>query len=141
MPKQELDGKTITSHAFRSPLETVGSSCARPGCHAADGQLAGRVRAIQHMTRDGLKDTAKLLVDAALALDAAQRRGATVEELAQARQFYARAHIRWDWVQSENGQGFHNPAAARRMLDEVRQFAGEALELARAIGRPWNPLA
>jgi len=133
MPKLDADGKTITSHAWISPLLTIDESCGT--CHRGDNAaLAQRVQTIQTEVLNGLKETAEQLGRAAQAIQAAHMRGATTEQLAGARAAYARAHIRWDWVQSENGNGFHNADLARRLLTEIRQYTNESLTLAQQGG-------
>lgn len=133
MPQQETQGRAITSHAFLSPLKTINESCGR--CHAGDpAGLVQRVQRIQKEVLDGLKETADLMAQAATSIQAQAQRGATDEQLAGARAAYARAHLRWDWVQSENGTGFHNVELARRLLKEIRDYAGEALILSQQDG-------
>ena len=133
MPQVETDGKAITSHAWISPLLTIDESCGR--CHGGDKQaLVRRVQNIQGEVLTGLKETADLMGQAAESIQAAVLLSATSQQLAGARAAYARAHIRWDWVQSENGNGFHNAALARRLLTEIRQFVNEAIALAQQGG-------
>lgn len=129
MPQIEVQGRAITSHSWTSPLLTIDESCGT--CHRGDNQaLVQRVQSIQNEVLTGLKETAELMGQAVEAIQAADLRGAPTEQLASARAAYARAHIRWDWVQSENGNGFHNAALARRLLNEIRQFVGEAISQA-----------
>lgn len=133
MPQVETDGRFITSHAWISPLLTIDESCGT--CHRGDNQaLVQRVQNIQTEVLTGLTETAQLMAIAAESIQALDLLGATTEQLAGARSAYARAHIRWDWVQSENGNGFHNAALARKLLTEVRQFANEAIALAEQGG-------
>ena len=68
------------------------------------------------------------------AIVAAQNAGASDAALAQARQLYRRASMRWDFVSSENSMGFHSPQEAARIYGEAIDYARQAqLEAQRVI--------
>jgi nitrite reductase (cytochrome c-552) len=63
-------------------------------------------------------------VDLIRAIEAAKARGATDDQLKDARALHRAAQWRADFVQSETSRGFHAPQEAARVL-------GQAIDLAR----------
>ena len=87
--------------------------------------LRERVSLIQDRTAGLLKDTEAALIDAIDAIKDAKQSGASDTDLAKAYQLYRSAQLRWDFVSSENGMGFHSPQESARVLatsiDRARQ--------------------
>jgi nitrite reductase (cytochrome c-552) len=50
--------------------------------------------------------------------------------LEEARQLYRNANYRWDFVASENSNGFHNPTEALRVLGEAIDLGHQAAQKA-----------
>ncbi len=121
MPKVVTDGKTHTSHWWTSPMNHLAESCG--SCHQDMGKLAVRVETLQADVSAKLKEVGEGLAN--LGSTMASLPEAT-EGLDQARTLYARAHLRWDWVFSENSTGFHNSALAHSILDEALGYIEQA---------------
>lgn len=124
MPTIKNDDYGYTDHWIRSPLLTDMSACKK--CHPrSEKLLKDRVALIQDRTAALLKDTQIALLDAVDAIKEAKQSGASDADLAKAHQLYRSAQLRWDFVYSENGMGFHSPQESARVLatsiDRARQ--------------------
>ncbi len=115
----------VSDHWLRSPLANINQSCQT--CHKADEvELKARVAQIQDRTAKLLRTTEAALVDAIDSIVAAKNAGASDKALEQARHLHRRASLRWDFVSSENGTGFHSPQEAARVLADAINYARQA---------------
>ena len=124
MPAAKSGDSTYTDHWIRSPLLADMKACKK--CHQrSTTMLRERVSLIQDRTAGLLKDTEAALIDAIDAIKDAKQSGASDTDLAKAYQLYRSAQLRWDFVSSENGMGFHSPQESARVLatsiDRARQ--------------------
>ncbi|MHB1459007.1 MAG: ammonia-forming cytochrome c nitrite reductase subunit c552, partial [Armatimonadota bacterium] len=125
MPYVRDGAVKVSSHWLRSPLANINQSC-QP-CHKQDeSELRERVFDIQDTTAKLLRKTEAALVDAIDAIVAAQKAGASDAALKQARYLHRRASLRWDFVSSENGTGFHSSQEAARILADAIDYARQA---------------
>ena len=125
MPYIRQGAVKVSDHWLRSPLTDVNRACG--SCHKqSEQELKDRIKQIQDKTAGLLRATEAALIDAIDAINAAQAAGATDEQLAAARQLHRRASLRWDFVSSENGSGFHSPQEAARVLANAIDFARQA---------------
>ncbi len=125
MPYVRSGAVKVSDHWLRSPLANINQSCGT--CHKQDeAELKSRVLEIQDRTARLLRKTEAALIDAIDAISAAQKAGASDDDLKQARHLHRRASLRWDFVSSENGTGFHSPQEAARILAEAIDYARQA---------------
>jgi nitrite reductase (cytochrome c-552) len=122
MPYVRQGAVKVSDHQVRSPMLNAARAC--QVCHRyPEEEIQARVSAIQGRTR-GLLDRAE---DALLALmdavKAAGKRGATDEQLKEARALHRRAQWRVDFVSSENSRGFHAAQESARILGEAIDYA------------------
>ncbi len=124
----------ISDHWLRSPLLNVNTACQT--CHKqSEDDLKARVKSIQETTYGLVVASENAISDAIDAIVAAKNAGATDDQLQQARQLHREASLRWDFVSSENGMGFHNPQEAARVLAESIDYARQAQLAAERIGQ------
>jgi len=95
------------------------------------------VAGIQDRTHALVERSASALTDMLDAIVAAQKSGATPDQLAPALALQRKAQWRLDFVAAENSMGFHAPAETARILAESIDFSRQA-QLA-AGGRPAAP--
>lgn len=119
MPRTVTGGREYTSHWWTSPFNHLELSCA--ACHRDVEAVRERAVDLQRAVREGVDQVGRALADLARRLAG--------EEAGRARELYARAHFRWDWVASENSGGFHNRELMQRLLDEALAFIEEARSL------------
>jgi nitrite reductase (cytochrome c-552) len=125
MPYVREGAVKVSDHWLRSPLTNINNSCQT--CHKfSEDTLKTRVQIIQDNTAGLLRDTEAALTDAMDAIIAAQKGGATDDQLKEARSLIRSGQMRWDFVFSENSTGFHNPQEAARVLAEAIDFARQA---------------
>jgi nitrite reductase (cytochrome c-552) len=135
MPYVREGAIKMSDHHVRSPLLSVSKSC--QVCHRySEEEIKTRVTTIQDRTKKLMDRALDALVALIDAIDRAQKRGATDEQLAPARQLQRQAQFRLDFINAENSMGFHAPQESARIL-------GEAIDMARAgeiavlnIGQP-----
>ncbi len=133
MPYVRDGAVKVSDHWVRSPLTNVAKAC-QTCHHETEQELTDRVVQIQDRTFELKQKTEGALLDAVGAIVAAQNAGASDAALAQARQLYRRASMRWDFVSSENSMGFHSPQEAARIYGEAIDYARQAqLEAQRVI--------
>jgi nitrite reductase (cytochrome c-552) len=123
MPRVTEGGKTFTSHLWTSPFEHLQQSCA--SCHADLPGIKARAQGGQAAVATKARQVGEALADLAGKFPGA----AEGERLEQAKQLYAKAHYRWDWVFCENSVGFHNFALTDRLLGEALTYIAEARAL------------
>jgi nitrite reductase (cytochrome c-552) len=122
MPYVREGAVKVSDHNVRSPMLQVNRACQT--CHRfPEEELAARVDAIQTRTRGLLDRSEQACVDLIGAIAEAKKRGATDEQLAEARKLHRAAQWRADFVQSENSRGFHAPQEAARVLAESIDLA------------------
>lgn len=123
MPYVREGAVKVSDHNVRSPMLNVNRSCQT--CHRyPETEIRARVETIQGRTRELLDRAEDACVDAIKAIADAKARGATDEQLAEARKLHRAAQWRADFVQSENSRGFHASQESGRVL-------GQAIDLAR----------
>ena len=122
MPYLREGAVKISDHHVRSPMLNVNRSCQT--CHRyPETEIMARVDAIQGRTRELLDRSEDACVDVIRAIAGAKARGATDEQLAEARKLHRAAQWRTDFVQSENSRGFHAPQEAARVLAQAIDLA------------------
>lgn len=124
MPTKTEGKKEFTDHQVRSPLLNIENVCTN--CHdwTAD-ELKARVYDIQDKNRE-LLDTAENSITALhLEIGEAKEKGATDEDLAEARKLVSKAQFEWDYVAASNGMGFHAPQETARVLAKANATAME----------------
>lgn len=132
MPYVRTGSIKTSDHWVRSPLVDLRRSCG--ACHAwPEEELKGRVKDIQDKTAGLLRMAEDALLSAMDAVAAARSKGATDEALGESRTLLRRGQMRWDFVFSENGSGFHSPQEAARILAGAIDFARRAEIVARKI--------
>jgi nitrite reductase (cytochrome c-552) len=123
----------VSDHWLRSPLTNIAQACQT--CHRQDeAELKSRVEEIQDKTAALKTRTETALVATIDAISAAQKAGATDEQLKAARDLHRKASMRWDFVSSENSMGFHSPQEAARIYGEAIDYARQAELAAAQIG-------
>jgi nitrite reductase (cytochrome c-552) len=117
------DGATkVSDHWVRSPLLNINRAC-QICHHFSEEELHARVDAIQDRNHELMQRAAAALMDQLDAMVAAQKEGATPEQLAAARDMQRKAQWRIDFIAAENSMGFHAPQEAARVLGEAADFA------------------
>jgi nitrite reductase (cytochrome c-552) len=136
MPYQRVGAMKVSDHWVRSPLLNVNRAC-QP-CHAVgEGELQGRVLAIQDRHHALLQRAARAATDMLDAIVAARKAGATDEQLKDAAALHRKAQWRIDFVAAENSMGFHAPQELARILGEAIDYARQGqLATAGATRKP-----
>jgi nitrite reductase (cytochrome c-552) len=125
MPYRTEGGTKFTNHRIHSPLLDIANSCAV--CHRwSEDEIRDRVYSIQDSVREGLDRSEAAIAHAHFDIAAAMQAGAADEQLARPRQLVRSAQMRWDYVSSHNGMGFHSPLECMRTLTASVDQAGEA---------------
>ncbi len=125
MPYIRTGSVKVSDHWVRSPLTNIAASC--QACHPrTEEELKTRVKDIQDKTAGLLRKTETALLAAMDAIIKARDAGVPDEKLAEARALIRRGQLRWDFVFSENGTGFHSPQEAARNLANAIDFARQA---------------
>jgi nitrite reductase (cytochrome c-552) len=132
MPYQRVGAMKVSDHWVRSPLLNINRAC-QP-CHAVpEGELQGRVLAIQDRHHELLQRAAKATTDMLDAIVATKKAGVDEPALAKAADFHKKAQWRLDFVAAENSMGFHAPQEMARILAEATDYARQGqLEADRA---------
>ncbi len=132
MPYRTEGGVKYTDHHVQSPLLNIANSCAV--CHRwEENEIRTRVEGIQTKTENARLATEEALVRAHFDIAAAVQAGASAEELEEARGLLRRAQIRWDFIASNNGMGFHSPQESMRLLGESANLAQQVRVLAARV--------
>ena len=129
MPVVEENGESYRSHWAKSPLKTVNESCGR--CHGDDGEaVIAWVEEIQKEIDAKQAEVSDLIVQLINEFsDLVEQRALDEETVEQLWNLHRKAQYRWDFVFVENSTGFHNPSLARRVLEDAKNYAEEALEI------------
>jgi len=118
MPKKKLaNGKTLTSHAQKSPRYQIKETCLT--CHKdwSEKDAIYHIDSIQNYTRGKIMKAEHHLSDFIDWINRAQWSGKVSEEiLAKAYDLQYDATLFWEWWTAENSVGFHNPQDARESL-------------------------
>ena len=139
MPYMRKNGQKYTSHYISSPLKYVEDACLK--CHDESKEvLIARVKTIHDNTFKLQRTAGITCAKAHLAIKAAAEAGATDEQLAPARELIREAQWYWDYVEAENGVGFHNPDQCMRTLGLSIDRAHQAIEAANAATRGAFPM-
>jgi len=124
MPYRTEGGVKFTDHHIQSPLLNVANSCAV--CHRwSEEEIRSRVVSSQDKIRRGRDRAEAALTKAHFDIAACLEAGAADEQLAPVRQKVRAAQIRWDYVASSNGMGFHSPQESQRILGAAADLAQE----------------
>lgn len=133
MPYIRAGSVKVSDHWIRSPLTNIAACRA---CHPRpEEELKTRIKDIQDKTAGLLRTTETALLAAMDAIVKAKAAGVPEERLAAPRALIRRGQLRWDFVFSENGTGFHSPQEAARVLAVAIDFARRA-EIAASLPAP-----
>lgn len=125
MPYMAEGGVKFTDHYIQSPLKNISRAC-KP-CHTgSEDEIRARVELIQDNNRQLLDRAELALVSAHREIANAKAAGATDGQLKEARALVRAAQMRWDYVFSANGMGFHSPQEAARVLASAIDLARQA---------------
>jgi nitrite reductase (cytochrome c-552) len=137
MPYVRTGSIKVSDHWVRSPLTHIAGACQT--CHPRpEEELKARVKDIQDKTAGLLRMAEGALLAAMDAIVKAKDPGVPEDKLAEAKALIRRGQLRWDFVFSENGSGFHSPQEAARILAGAIDFARQA-ELKAALLAPAAP--
>jgi nitrite reductase (cytochrome c-552) len=122
MPYMREGAAKVSDHWVRSPLLNIHRACQT--CHRlAEQELKDRAERIQLTNHGLLQRGGAAIVELIDAIVAAQRGGATDEQLEEPRRLQRRAQWRLDYIAAENSMGFHAPQEAARVLGEAIDYA------------------
>ncbi len=129
MPQMEVEGETIRTHHWTSPLLTVEQSCLP--CHS--GQTAEQMVAMAEATQKPVVERTK---EIALELEeyvnklteAVEADTLEAEELEQLQNIHREAQFFWDYVFVENGEGFHYDDKQMGYLDHAEKLVQRGLD-------------
>ncbi len=138
MPKKKLaNGKTLTSHAQKSPRYQVKETCLT--CHKdwSEKDALYHIDSIQNYTRGKIMKAEHHLSDFIDWINRAQWSGKVSEDiLAKAYDLQYDATLFWEWWTAENSVGFHNPQDARESLTRSIDASLEGINmLKKAMGK------
>jgi nitrite reductase (cytochrome c-552) len=137
MPYVRTGSIKVSDHWVRSPLTHIAGACQT--CHPRpEEELKARVKDIQDKTAGLLRMAEGALLAAMDAIVKAKDSGVPEDKLAEAKALIRRGQLRWDFVFSENGSGFHRPQEAARVLAGAIDFARQA-ELKATLLAPVAP--
>jgi nitrite reductase (cytochrome c-552) len=122
MPYVREGAIKVSNHHVRSPLLNVAQSCQT--CHRIpEKEIMARALTVQNRNAALLTRAEEATVALIHAIGAAQKAGATDEQLKTARELHRKAQWRLDFVAAENSMGFHAPQEAARILGEAIDYA------------------
>jgi nitrite reductase (cytochrome c-552) len=135
MPYRTEGGVKYTDHHVQSPLLNIANSCAV--CHRwGEEEIRTRVEGIQTKTENARLAAEEALVRAHFDIAAAAQAGVPAEDLKAVRALVRRGQIRWDFIASNNGMGFHSSQESMRLLGEAANLAQQArVEATRLLAR------
>lgn len=137
MPKKVLaNGKTLTSHAQKSPRYQVKETCLT--CHKdwTEKDALYHIDSIQHYTRGKIMKAEFWLAEFIDWINRAQWSGKVSQDvLDKAYDLQYDATLFWEWWTAENSVGFHNPQDARESLTRSTDVSQEGINmLKKAMG-------
>jgi len=142
MPYMRDGASKVSDHWVRSPLLNVNRAC-QTCHHFPEEEILARVDAIQSRNQKLLQNAGAAMVDLIDAIVAAEKAGATAEQLAAARELHRKAQWRLDFIAAENSMGFHAPQEAARILGEAADMARQgqiaAISWDKAAAAPAAP--
>ncbi len=122
MPYVREGAIKVSNHHVRSPLLNVAESCQT--CHRIpEKEIMARALTMQNRNAALLTRAEEATVALIHAIGAAQKAGATDEQLKAARDLHRKAQWRLDFVAAENSMGFHAPQEAARILAEAIDYS------------------
>jgi len=134
MPYMRDGASKVSDHWVRSPLLNINRSCQT--CHrSSEEEILARVDSIQEKNFNLLQRGGAALMDLLDAVAAAQKAGATPEQLTPALELQRKAQWRLDYIAAENSMGFHAPQEAARILAESIDYARQGQAAALPLGR------
>ena len=126
MPYIREGAMKYSDHHVRSPLLNIPRACGT--CHLyGEDEILARAETIQGRTKELLDRAEEATVELIRAIAAAQKAGATDEQLAEARDFQRKAQWRTDFVNAENSMGFHSPQETARTLGLALDYARQGM--------------
>lgn len=125
MPYEKQGATKVSSHWVRSPMLNINKAC-QTCHHVPEDELLARVDLIQDRTRALMDRAASAMTDMLDAIIAAQKSGATEEQLKPIRVMQRKAMWRLDYISSENSKGFHADQEAARILGESIDYSRQA---------------
>ncbi|MHB8068557.1 MAG: ammonia-forming cytochrome c nitrite reductase subunit c552 [Desulfobaccales bacterium] len=134
----------ISNHNVGSPLAQGMVACQQ--CHAETAEwLKARVLAIQDRTTSLLNRAGYAVAVAAKLFEIAHKAKAEDKPLNQefydqAKDLYAEAFYRINYIGAENSAGFHNPTEAARICGDAVAFAEKASGLLRQATAFWEEI-
>jgi len=138
MPYQRKGAMKVSLHDVASPLEHLSVACQT--CHkVAEGDLRGRVEAIQARTTALTERAAGAMTDMLDAILEAKASGVDEAKLAEVFELQKKAMWRLDYISSENSKGFHADQEAARILAESIDYSRRAQALALRLRAPEAP--
>ncbi|MFK7818192.1 MAG: ammonia-forming cytochrome c nitrite reductase subunit c552 [Planctomycetaceae bacterium] len=134
MPYEKQGATKVSSHWVRSPMLNINRACQT--CHnVPEQELLDRVNIIQDRTRALMERAATAMTDMLDAILAAQKVGASEEDLKPIRSMQRKAMWRLDYISSENSKGFHADQEAARILGESIDYSRQAQAAAYKLGK------
>jgi nitrite reductase (cytochrome c-552) len=114
MPYAREGASKVSDHWVRSPLLNINRACQT--CHRfSEDEMKSRVDSIQTRNHALLERGGVAIVDLIEAVLAAQARGGSPDQLADALALQRKAQFRLDFIAAENSMGFHAPQEAARI--------------------------
>ena len=140
MPYVREGAVKVSNHHVRSPLLNVAQACQT--CHRIPEQeIKARALLVQDRNVALLNRGEQAVVGLMDAIIAAQKAGATDDQLKPARDLHRKAQWRLDFVSAENSMGFHAPQEAARILAEAIDYARQGEIAAAKLGGTAKPAA
>lgn len=125
MPYEKQGATKVSSHWVRSPMLNINRACQT--CHnVPEKELLARVNTIQGRTQALMERAANAMTDMLDAIVAAQKAGASEDDLKSIRALQRKAMWRLDYISSENSKGFHADQEAARILSESIDYSRQA---------------
>ena len=125
MPYERQGATKVSSHWVRSPMLNVNKACQT--CHnVSEQELKDRVETIQDRTRQLIDRSAIAMTDMLDAIVAAEKAGASEDQLLPIRDLQRKAMWRLDYISSENSKGFHADQESAKILAESIDYSRQA---------------
>ncbi len=122
MPYMRVGALKISDHHVRSPLLNINRACQT--CHKVpEDELKRRAETLQGRTYEMRNVAMDALIELIADIKAAREKGASDEQLAQARDLQRKAQFLLDFIEAENSMGFHAPQEAVRVLGLSLNFS------------------
>nr|MCU0317487.1 ammonia-forming cytochrome c nitrite reductase subunit c552 [Fimbriimonadaceae bacterium] len=126
MPYKQEGGVKFTDHQIQSPLLNIENSC--QVCHKwSEKDIKDRVYSMQTKHLEMMTSAEEALVALHIGIGEVAAKGASVEELAEARRLVSLSQMYWDYVSANNGMGVHAPQESARVLTKSLKLASDGL--------------